>query len=380
MSGITRHRVLTLGTGLLIAVVGLEATGCTESGAVPEMQPPAGSVATNVEVMVVRPKPFTERSMLSGVIAADRDLTLSSEAGGLVEKSRVEVGDWVAKGSILANINSEVIENQLRQAIADSGFKSREALRTDRMFGSGSVTEREKDAVRLAEVVATVAAKQARIRFRRSIIRAPFKAVIAKRFVEEGQIAAPGQPLFRIISGGGKVRTQIYIPERDVFYFQVGKPVALTFGAIPGRTFDGRVLFVSPAAGGSRSFEGQIVVKNPDGILRPGFIGNVEVVRRELTAALVVPAGSILDTAHGKAVFVAEDSVAQMRPVSISMSSGDLAVIDGGINEGESLVTVGHRKLVDGSPIRILATHDESATADELEPASVTTAVDTTST
>ena len=70
----------------------------------------------------------------------------------------------------------------------------------------------------------------------------------------------------------------------------------------------------------------------------------------------------------------------QMRPVSISMSSGDLAVIDGGINEGESLVTVGHRKLVDGSPIRILATHDESATADELEPASVTTAVDTTST
>ncbi len=129
---------------------------------------------------------------------------------------------------------------------------------------------------------ADAALRLAERRVGQAAVEAPMDGVVAKRVVEEGEIAAPGFPL-ATIDDLSVVRLVVYVPEPDLSRVRLGAEAQVSVDGLEGRTFGGRVTFISPEAEftprnvqtkeerAKLVFAVKIELPNPDGLLKPGM-------------------------------------------------------------------------------------------------------------
>jgi HlyD family secretion protein len=167
---------------------------------------------------------------------------------------------------------------------------------------------RLQEAVQAADVLAAEAAvrnaraqlAQARDRLGETRITAPIAGVVARRLAQVGQTVIGG------ISGGGTlvmtiadmraVQAEVYVDETDVAQVAAGMPVRVTAGALPGRTFDGKVTRVAPQAQVVQNvtqYQVVVEIENPDQALKLGMTVDAEFVIMERQGVLLVPAEAV---------------------------------------------------------------------------------------
>ena len=207
-------------------------------------------------------------------------------------------------------------------------------------------------------------------------IRSPIDGIIAAREVEPGQIASPGTNLMRIVN----VKTVYYEPtisETDFEQTNVGDPVLVQVDALPGRSFNGVVKAVYPAAAsGSRQFTLRVAVPNPTNELRPGMFARGTLLATVHRNVVVIPVTALVpvqtdasnaSTSEGTAtggtslppqeVFVVgRGNKAIARPVKVGIVNASQAEITSGLKPGDTLVTVGQGQLAPGQPVKVEST------------------------
>lgn len=308
-----RRLSVTIGIGRRWAPVALAGAlaGCgmlsrSESGYAPET---ALVERRNIEV----------RADAAGTIDPVRVVEVQSKASGEVLRIYVETGDFVERGTLLAEIEPRDVANALGQAEADLRVAearlatSRSQLeRAAELLAANIITQQEYEQAALDEanaaaqlVRAQYAVELARERMNDVSIRAPIDGVIIQRSVEEGQII---QSATSGISGGttlllmadlSEMEVRTLIDETDIGRIQAGQPVRVTVDAHPGRVFEGQVLKIEPQAVIEQNvtmFPVLVRLDNSEGLLLPGMNAEVqiEISRRENvvavpSAAVVVP-------------------------------------------------------------------------------------------
>ena len=195
--------------------------------------------------------------------------------------------------------------------------------------------------------------ESARLRLTRSEITAPASGVIVQRDIEPGEVLGPGSPV-AVLHDTAVLRATIGIPETDISFFSVGSPAAVSLDAYPDRSFDGRITYIAPTATRPRrSFEAEVEVDNADGTLRSGLIVRTGLQRRVFEDAVVVARDALVERDGILHAFVLEDGTAGLRSITLGPDEGDRVVITAGLEVGETLITNGHRNLVDGQPVRL---------------------------
>ncbi len=243
----------------------------------------------------------------------DTDLRLASDqARAAADLARAQL-DLTLKGAREEDITQAV--ESVAQAEENGKRADEDLARMRELFAGGSVTQKQRDD---AETRATVAAAQARAaraaldklrtlvrpeevrasrarldqaeaalrlaerRVGQAAVEAPMDGVVAKRVVEEGEIAAPGFPL-ATIDDLSVVRLVVYVPEPDLSRVRLGAEAEVSVDGLEGRTFGGRVTFISPEAEftprnvqtkeerAKLVFAVKIELPNPDGRLKPGM-------------------------------------------------------------------------------------------------------------
>ena len=150
-----------------------------------------------------------------------------------------------------------------------------------------------------------------------------------------------------------------YVWLTDIAFFAVGSPAEVSVDAYPDRSFEGRIAYIAPSATRpGRNFQAEVEVANADGTLRSGLIVRTRLQRRMFENAVVVPRDVLVERDGILHAFVLEDGTAGLRSITLGPDEGDRVVITSGLEVGETLITEGHRNLLDGQPVRVVSQRD----------------------
>jgi len=236
-----------------------------------------------------------------------------------------------------------------------------------------------QDAVRQAK--AAVQQQEATLAFNQqqvanAYIKSPIDGIVAAREVEPGQVASPGTNLMRVV-GLGSVYYEPTISETDFASTHVGNSVTVQVDALPGKSYQGKISSVYPAASATnRVFSLRVTVANLNNELRPGMFARGSIITRIARNVPVVPATALVplasqqgfqanessdepiaagtQTAAQQVVVVGPNNTAQPRPVKIGIQNQQQAQITSGLQAGEKIVIVGQQGLKRGDKLTII--------------------------
>jgi Cu(I)/Ag(I) efflux system membrane fusion protein len=172
-------------------------------------------------------------------------------------------------------------------------------------------------------------------------IYSPATGVIIKKTAFDGHFAKAGMHQYEI-ADLSRVWVDVEVYEYELPFIKKGMPAAMELSYLPGKRFEGTVLFIYPFLNPeTRTVKLRLAYDNTDGFLKPDMYANVYIESLIDPAALVVPQEAVIDSGLRKIVFVAQGGGKfEPRPVQLGLEGEDnsFQVLDG-LNEGESIVT-----------------------------------------
>lgn len=365
---------------------------------------PTATVAVDV-APVVR-KTLTDVGEFAGSLDPRSQFDAAAKVAGRLEELRVNLGDTVRRGQVIAVLDDEEFTQQVAQARAEldvakatvedcaSALTAAESefKRTADLWAKKIASDSEKDAdeakykaclarqkVAQAQVQHRQAAlSAAEIRLSYTQVRAVWELaapipgaqtrptttasapadeadglrVVAKRYVDDGALLKANDPIVSIIDDRVLIGV-IHVIERDYPKVAVGQPATITTDAHPGRSFPGRIARISPLlATGSRQGRVEIEVPNADRVLKAGYYIRARIAFAQRPNATIVPATAVVKRDGREGVFLADPATKTARfvPVMLGVISGDDAEVLSPALDG-LVVTLGQHLLENGSKI-----------------------------
>src|SRR5438094_7341857 len=262
--------------------------------------------ATQLEVNVVtaqrdrKPKEL----ILPGTFQAFQETTIYPRANGYVKSWKVDIGDNVVAGQLLAEIETPEVDQQLAQAKASYEIAKVTADRWRDLVGKNVVSKQEYDQNEKAYEGARANYEQLQKLQGFQQIIAPFGGKISARFVDVGSLVTAGSgtsgtPLFGIVQSD-PLRVYVYAPQENALSIHDGLVAKILVQEFPGQDFDGTV---TRAAGAldpqSRTMQVEVQVPNHEGKLYAGMYGQVKFLLADENAPIVVPANAFLFHTEG---------------------------------------------------------------------------------
>jgi membrane fusion protein (multidrug efflux system) len=286
---------------------------------------------------------------LVGEIRAFDTLAVSSEVAGKVDRVLVEVGDRVAAGTPLVEVDRKTFKIYEQQAeanlaaakanlaLADKELERKRDLRSDETIPQSAFDQalatQELATARVSSAVSALDLAQRD--YDRSVVRAPAAGVITRRMVVAGQWAEVGVALLGL-DIGDKVKIAARVPEAwarrltglETFTFTVG---------VSGAAHQARVYSVEPAVEeASRSFEVVGTAVN-DGTMKPGMFANVTLTSPTVKTSLWLPALAIA-TSDLPQVLMVEDGAIVFRKIQIGRRVDSSIEVVAGLEPDEKVV------------------------------------------
>ena len=191
-------------------------------------------------------------------------------------------------------------------------------------------------------------------------IRAPFGGTISGKPVQAGTFVASWTPVARIVGKGG-IYFEGQIPESSVDKVNVGRKVSIKLSALPGRTFEGRIIAISPSGDNiGRQFNARIQLTGDTTGAKVGMFAVGVIDLQNLMSKTVVPADSIVKSGQQTYVFVVEGNKAKKVEVKTGIQNDGVLEVSG-VQVGQKVVVKGQAQLVDGSIVKV----DDGKPADE---------------
>ena len=311
---------------------------------------------TSVTLLEVQPENFVHAFEALGKVEADRSVNLLPEMGGQIKRVLVSEGDRVAAGQTLVEIDNSVMRSTLDEIkkslnLAVTLFEKQERLWKQGIGSEVQYLQAKTNKESLEQRIQTLQTQMAMTR-----VKAPFAGIVDEMSAKEGEFAAPGMALGRLISAG-KASVTVDIPESYSNVVGKGQKVDLLFPSI-NKTLEARVTQVSDYINpDNRTFK--VYVNLPaTGEFKPNMLAKVRVRDYEANQALSVPSALVQqDMNGGQYVFVYKAvkggiGLVEKRPVTIGKNNGSQVEIASGLKMGEILVDKGARTVRDGQSVK----------------------------
>ena len=348
---------------IAIAVLGFSLLAGCGGGEAPQ------PLVRPVQTLVVRYGAAGESVSLSGHIQARNQANLAFRIDGRLVERKVNVGDSVKPGQLIARIESQDAQNTLRSAESelDSAKATQVQARNNEarfrsLVETGVVSRAQYDDAKqqLAAadshvISATAGVQSARDNVSYTVLRADEPGVVTAKGAEPGEVVHAGQMIVQVAQQDGKdavfnVPAPILRgPRKDV-------TVRVALADDPKITATGKVREVSPQADPTTgTYLVKVGLTNPPDAMR---LGATVVGSANLTAdhAVAVP-GVALTESNGKpAVWVVDSTkkTVSLRPVGVLRYDAGSVIINSGLKDGDIVVTAGVHALRPGQPVRLL--------------------------
>ena len=361
--------------------------------------------ARPVKVEQVKQETVHRAVEVVGTLAAEDEVTVSSEAEGTVSRIFADLGDRVHAGQVLVELDREKpqynVDQQkaaLARALAKYGaadtthlppieqtpdvqkaqaelVQARQAFeRADELHKRQLVPKQTLD-----DAEATLRAKQASYdsalqnaknlradidasnaamkladrQLRDTSIRAPFDGHIQKRLVSLGEFVKNQTPVMSVVRVD-PLKVTAEIPEKMAPWIQVGQPISLHVDAYPEKTITGKITRISPAVSTStRAFPFEALVPNGDALLKPGTFARVHIESTKIDQVMTLSYAAIQYRYGVNRVFVVEGDRLSARELKVGERLGERIEIVSGLKGGEPVAVSDVEKLADGAKVTV---------------------------
>ena len=338
----------------VIALLALFVAACSEA----PPPPAAPRLVRTLTVGAGDPATDGTQRSYSGEVRARIETTLGFRVAGKIVERRVDLGQAVKAGQVLARLDPADAALQATQAEAQRALAAADVARyrdlKAKNYISASALDARETAFKAAEAQAQLSKNQAAY----TTMVADRAGVIGQVLAEPGQVVSVGQAVFRLAPDGER-EIAVVFPEGEVGAFKLGQAAEVTFWATQGaatKPLAGRLREISPVADPvTRTYAARVSLKDADPLLPLGMSASVRFPTGAPGATkLMVPLTAIFQQGNRPAVWrVGADSTVSLQAVSIAAYTDAGAVVVGGLSGGEQIVAAGVNLLTAGEKVRV---------------------------
>ena len=310
---------------------------------------PAAETVPNVQVQQTSFREVPVESTYASTVQAYAVNNIMPQSGGRIRKINMEVGDYVQKGQVLAEMDRLQLD-QLELQIQNDEM---EYNRLKSLYAEGGVSQSDFEAAELGYRVRKTNYENVK---ENTILRSPLSGFVTARNFDTGDMFSMTAPLF-VVQQVVPVKLLVGISESEYTQIKKGDKVSLTVDAIPGRTFSGKVERLHPTIdAATHTFKAEVTVANVNRVLRPGMYARVTVnygVRR----SILVPDQALVKQEGTGTRFIyllQQDGTVRYVPVKVGRHLGTEYEVLEGLSEGQTIVVKGQSALKDGVKVNVL--------------------------
>jgi RND family efflux transporter MFP subunit len=318
-----------------------------------------------------------------------QDTLVYARASGYVRRWRVDIGDHVHAGDVLAELDTPEVAQQLKQsratleqqkaaleqAQANLAFAIATANRYKPLFEAGVISQQVAEQASAQAKVwqanvnaaeANIVAQAANVGQYQELVSyghvlAPFEGTISERLVDVGSLVNAGsgtnvQPLFRLVAVD-PMRVFVQVPQTYAPSVHVGDEATVTVRQYPGRGFSGKVTRTAGALDTtSRTLNTEMELPNPAHELFPGMYAEVTMTGTVAHPVVRVPSSAVI--ADGQGVHVAtvdpSDRV-HFATVRVGRDFGSVTELVDGLSGGEQVIVTPPASVAEGMAVQVMA-------------------------
>ena len=386
---------------LILVVLCAVTTGCADPSANQDGGPK--QAAKHVKSEAVRQESIRRILEVVGTLAAEDQVTVSSEVDGVVRRVLADLGDRVKSGQALVEIDREKLQYNVdqqraaharaltkygasdldnlprveetpdvRRAAAEQAQAKQSLDRATelhkRQLVSQQTLEDADTALRLkraaydsalqearnlrADIDASAAAmKLAERQLRDTSIRAPFDGYVQQRMISLGELVKAQMPVMTVVRVDPlKLRSEI--PERMAPWVKVGQPLTLRVDAFPDKNFTATISRISPAVTTqTRTFGFEALAPNPEALLKPGTFARVRLETSLVEQVMTIPYNAMQYRYGVYRAFTIEGDKLAARELKTGDRVGDRMEILDGLRSGDRVALTDVDTLADGMKV-----------------------------
>lgn len=236
----------------------------------------------------------------SGRLASKDEVVLSFKTGGILNSLKFEEGQKVNRGATLASLDLSEINAQVQSAKNAYDKSVRDFERATAMYQDSVGTLEQQQNRKTQLDIAKSQLEIANFNRQYSVINAPFKGTILKKYIEAGQLVAPGQPIYLIGSSGNKGAQIIKtgLSDKDVVQIKLGDSSRIVLDAFTNSDYKGTVTQIAEVANASTGlYDVEITMDAYNRELKNGFIGTVHILPSSSASILKIPMNALVEGA-----------------------------------------------------------------------------------
>ena len=305
---------------------------------------------------------ITRSVQLLGEVRPNQQVALYAKVGGYVKALRADIGDRVAAGQVLAELEvPELIadEARTRAELALAELEHRR-LQEAAKQAPDLVPRQQVDAAAAKLAVAKAAQERNATLLGFALIRAPFAGVISRRSVDVGAFVpaatggGAGPAALFVLTDFATVRVQAALPESEAGLAAPGQPVSVLAEAAGAKPYASQLTRLSGVLENpSKTMLIESVLPNPDGALKPGMYANVRLGIETHRGVRLLPLTAVIMEKAVATAYVHEAGKARRRVLKAGFNDGtNLEILDG-LKPDEDVLVVGTATLTDGQAVTL---------------------------
>lgn len=310
-----------------------------------------------VQTTEIKVTGFNHYLEVQGVVDGEDNIGISAQMPGVITSIYVKEGDRVKKGQVLAQIESNALQQQYESArtqldFATSVYNKQKAL-WDQQIGSEIQYLTARNNKETAEKGVAALGEQLEM----TRIKSPINGTVEELNLRIGQMVSPGMPAIRVVNFSN-VKVVADIAEA---YAQNVKPGAEAIVEIPDLNkeikakIDFTSKYIDPV---NRTFSTEIRLKPGEVEFRANMMARISILNYSNPEALTVPVSLVRETVEGQFIYVARKNenqwIAKRQAIKIGKTYNGVAEVIEGLNPGDQIITSGNHNLQDGQILKVI--------------------------
>ncbi|MFI3175156.1 MAG: efflux RND transporter periplasmic adaptor subunit [Bacillota bacterium] len=326
----------------------------------------------SVEVATVETQEVSNVVKYSGRVSPSKQMSVTPMMAGKVTSSSYKVGDYVAEGAVLFEIDDQDLQDNMRSleanyAITELAFKNAERMYENNavLFQEGIIAQTDMDQLTYSYESSKanlysleVQMETLRHAMEYTTVTSPLSGVVTQKNIETGDVVSQGTPTYVIVDLS-PVTIQVGVSEQLVNSVRVGDRVSVLITAASVEPFQGTVTTINPVMDQTSTYPIGISVPNSGNLIKSGMLSEVTFVLESVPNAVMIPASAIITKNDGSYVYVAErhedgTSIVKETLITTGIQTGEYVQAVTGLAVGEEIVVKGQGYLIDDEAVNIL--------------------------
>ncbi len=334
---------------IIVASAALVAAGCgNKPGNQTAQTQVVEEVAPSVAVVQVSSREVPQTATYTSTVQPYVKNNIAPQMAGRITKINAEIGDFVKKGQVLAEIDKA----QLQQAQLQLHNQEVELERLRALYNAGGLSKSDLEAIELSyNVIKT----QVENLMENTVLCSPIDGVVTARNYDVGDMYAMSMPIYTV-EQIKPVKLLVAISESEYNKVKKGDSVEIKADALPTVTFNGKINKIYPTIDpATRTFTAEVVVANNYNSLRPGMFARVTVDFGSSNNVVIPDVAVVKQQGSGErfVYILNEDGTVNYQKVLLGRRMGAEYEVLEGIQDGAKVVTGGQIRLKDGIKVTV---------------------------